>query len=125
MVSFAVEIFPQRLVRPGQRCFHPRGPRSRANRVHDLVGERRRAFEVIEPNRNRQNVFLAQGRKKPGLDKRRLSQTRHAVEQGKGVAPDQPEQIFDLVPAAREESAVALGEGRKSNPGMLRVRPFA
>ena len=64
-------------------------------------------------------------RKKPGLDKRRLSQTRHAVEERKGVAPDQPQQIFDLVPAAREESAVAFGEGREPNPGMLRVRPFA
>src|SRR5205807_8331607 len=44
MIAFAVKIFPQRLVRPGQRRFYTRRPGRGSDGVHDLMGQRTRPF---------------------------------------------------------------------------------
>ena len=124
MVALAVKIFPQRFVRPRQGRFHPRRHRGCRDRIHDLMRQRKRAFEVIEPDRNRQHVLLAQGGKETRLDQRSFAQAGHAIEQRQGVAPNQPQQVVDLVAASGKEAAVAFGERSQPDPGMLRVGPL-
>src|SRR5438067_683217 len=125
MVSVAMKILPQRLVRPGQRRLDASCYCRRADRVHDLLRGRIRAFEIIEPNRHGQNVLLAQGREKSGLDERNLPETRDTVEEGERIAAHAPEKIIDLIPSPGEEAAVAFGKGSETDPGMLRVRALA
>jgi hypothetical protein len=90
-----------------------------------LTGVRPGAFQVIQANRHRQHVLLAQDWKKSGLDQRRFAQTRYAVEQRQRITPNKTKQILDLVTTAGEETAITFGEGGQPDPGMLRVGPIS
>ena len=119
-----MKIFPQRFVRTGLGCFDPRRNRRGGDGVQDLMVEGQGSFEVIEADRDRQNVLLAQSRKQSGLDERRFTQARDAVKQRQRVASDQPKQILDLVTSSGKKTAVVFGKGSETDPGMLRIGPL-
>ena len=67
MVVQSVKIFPQRLARVQLRRIHTRLGSGCGNGVEHLLRESRGTLEEIEPDRDRQIVFVSQRREQSGL----------------------------------------------------------
>ena len=124
MIALAVKIFPERLVRERPRRFHIGRNCGSGDGAKHLRRQRGRAVEMIEPNRNRQTIILAQRWKKAGLKKRGLAETGDAVKQSEIIAPDQSDEVLDLVTATGEKLTIAFGKRSQPDPRMLRIGHF-
>ena len=67
MIVQSVKIFPKRLARLQLRRIHRRLGSGYGNGIEHLLRERGGALEEIEPDRDRQIVFVSQPREQPGL----------------------------------------------------------
>ena len=134
MIALAMKIFPERLVRERSRSFYLGRNRRGGDGTKHLRREWCRALQVIETNRNRKAIIFSKSREEAGLKKRRLAQTGDAVEQSEIIAPDQSDEVLDLVTATGEKLTIAFGKkdaspihgccaSASSAPGSLIGRP--
>src|SRR5207245_2589898 len=76
------------------------------NKSLDMAGVAGVRARMVEANGDWQVVLFAQGRKKPGVEQRRLSRARRAENNCEHLAPDEPQQLDSFLLTAEEQLRV-------------------